>query len=144
MSDPIGEQLRRMVEARAHGLCEYCLIHQDDTFFGCEVEHIISQKHGGPSEVTNLAYACLPCNRHKGSDLGSIHRATGNLVRFFHPRRDRWADHFRLDEGRIVPKTEIGEVTVRILRLNDPDRVLERETLIALGRYPIPRASAGR
>ncbi len=43
-------------------LCEYCLIHEDDTFFGCEVDHIISQKHGGPTEPENLAYACLPCN----------------------------------------------------------------------------------
>jgi len=91
-------------------------------------------------DVTNLAYACLPCDRHKGSDLGSIHRASGNLVRFFHPRRDRWADHFRLDGARIVPRTEIGDVTVRILRLNDLDRVLERDTLIALGRYPTARS----
>ena len=28
-------------------LCEYCLIHEDDTVFGCEVDHIISTKHGG-------------------------------------------------------------------------------------------------
>ena len=43
MSNYIGEELRRLVSARSKGLCEYCLIHSDDTFFGCEVDHIISR-----------------------------------------------------------------------------------------------------
>jgi len=144
MTDSISDQVRRLVETRAQRLCEYCLIHEDDTFFGCEVDHIISRKHGGRTDPENLAYACFPCNRHKGSDVGSICCATGDLVRFFHPRRDRWADHFSLDGPLIVPRTEIGEATARILQLNDPDRVLERESLIALGRYPMPHELAGR
>ena len=40
----ISPELRRLVAARAEGLCEYCLIHEDDTFFGCEVDHILSEK----------------------------------------------------------------------------------------------------
>jgi 5-methylcytosine-specific restriction endonuclease McrA len=35
------------------------LIAEEDTFFGREVEHIISLKHGGSSDLENLAYACL-------------------------------------------------------------------------------------
>jgi hypothetical protein len=31
---------------RADRLCEYCLLHEDDTHFGHEVDHIISEKHG--------------------------------------------------------------------------------------------------
>ena len=42
----IGAELRRYVFARAERLCEYCLIHEEDTFFGCEVDHILSEKHG--------------------------------------------------------------------------------------------------
>ncbi len=72
MSRYISEDLRHLVAARAEYLCEYCLIHEDDTFFGCEVDHIISMKHGGPTEADNLAYACAFCNRQKGSDIGSI------------------------------------------------------------------------
>lgn len=140
MTSRVGEQVRRLVETRAQWACEYCLIHEDDTFFGCEVDHVISQKHDGPSDPENLAYACLPCNRQKGSDIASIHWLTGELVRFFHPRRDRWTDHFRIEGPAIVPKTEVGEVTARILRMNDPDRILERETLIELGRYPLRQA----
>jgi hypothetical protein len=55
----ISAELRRLVAARAEGLCEYCLIHEEDTFFGCEVDHIISEKHGGSTDAGNLAYACL-------------------------------------------------------------------------------------
>ena len=76
------------------------------------------------------------CNRHKGTDLGSIARATGELVRFFNPRIDRWIDHFQLDGARIKPLTNVGEVTVRILGFNNAERVLERADLIDLGRYP--------
>ena len=36
----IGADLRRRVVLRAERLCEYCLIHEDDTFYGCEVDHI--------------------------------------------------------------------------------------------------------
>jgi len=43
----IPTELRRLVVVRAGGFCEYCLIYEDDTFFGCEVDHIVSEKHGG-------------------------------------------------------------------------------------------------
>jgi 5-methylcytosine-specific restriction endonuclease McrA len=62
MSSYISEAFRRLVVARAEGLCEYCLIHEEDTYFGCEVDHIISRKHGGPTEPDNLAFACSFCN----------------------------------------------------------------------------------
>ena len=74
----IPAEMRRLVIGRAGRRCEYCLIHEDDTYFGCEVDHVVSEKHGGLTVVENLAYACLACNRFKGSDLGSIlvHPAT--------------------------------------------------------------------
>ena len=83
MSSYVSAALRRLVTARADALCEYCLIHEVDTVFGCEVGHIISEKHGGATEADNLAYACAFCNRAKGSDIGSIVQATETYVRFF-------------------------------------------------------------
>jgi len=136
MSSFISDELRRIVASRAGFLCEYCLIHEDDTFFGCEVDHVISRKHGGLTAAENLAYACLICNRRKGTDLGSILESGGPLTRFFDPRRDSWNDHFRYDGATILSLTEIGEVTARIFGFNDTERVLERATLIAVGRYP--------
>ena len=137
----IPAELRRLVVVRADRLCEYCLIHEDDTFFGCEIDHIVSEKHGGLTVPGNLAYACLACNRNKGTDLGSIWEPSGSLVRFFNPRLDVWSDHFSLDGAIIRPITPIGSVTDRIFRFNDIERVLEREALLALGRYPILAAS---
>jgi hypothetical protein len=136
MSSYISDDLRNRVAKRAEYLCEYCLIHEDDTHFGCQVDHIISVKHGGPTTVENLAYACAFCNRHKGSDIGSIVWETGEFTRFFNPRTDHWADHFQHDGIAIKPLTTIGEVTARILGFNDSNRLLERQELMDLGRYP--------
>lgn len=136
----INAELRRRFAERANHLCEYCLIHEDDTFFGCELDHIISEKHGGPTTADNLAYACLFCNRAKGSDIGSIFWKSGEFSRFFNPRLDRWSDHFGLNDVAIIRLTTIGEVTAQILGFNHPDRLLERRALQATGRYPCPAA----
>lgn len=137
----VGAELRRLVVSRAESLCEYCLLHEDDTFLGCEVDHVISGKHGGSTTAENLAYACVFCNRHKGSDIGSIVWRTGEHRRFFNPRADEWKAHFALDDGlAIEPLTDIGEVTAAILRFNEIERLIERRTLGEIGRYPSPEA----
>ena len=148
----VGAELRRLVVRRAEGLCEYCLIHETDAYFGCQIDHIISEKHGGPTTAENLAYACLFCNRAKGSDIGSIVPATGEFVRFFNPRTDSWSEHFALREGmRVTPLTDIGIATERILAFNDgppaavtedcgSQRLLERQTLYEEGRFPTATA----
>lgn len=142
MSSYVPVALRRLVAERAQRLCEYCLIHEDDTFLGCQVEHVIAEKHHGPTVADNLAYACVFCNRFKGSDIGSLSARTRQLCRLFNPRTDRWADHFALevDEVMIRPLTDVGEVTVNILEMNNPDRLLERHALHAVGRYPTAAA----
>lgn len=140
----IRAALRRRVIARAEGLCEYCLIHENDAYFGCEIDHVTSEKHGGATSADNLALACFYCNRAKGSDLGSLLPGGEEFVRFFHPRRDVWSEHFQLDgELRIEPLTDVGLVTVKILGFNSADRLLERLTLSEAGLYP-PVAALGR
>jgi len=125
----ISAALRREVRERAGNRCEYCHIHEDDTQFGCEVDHILSEKHGGLTIAINLALACFFCNRNKGSDIGSVRDPQDStLIRFFNPRSDRWDEHFEFDERwRIHPKTDIGRVTVRIFGFNSEDRILERQ-----------------
>src|SRR5439155_25958063 len=102
---------------------------EQDTFYGCEADHIISEKHGGRTDADNLAYACVFCNQAKGSDVGSIHWVDNSFVRFFNPRTDAWADHFELVGSRIEGVTPIGSVTARILAFNPGERILERTTL---------------
>jgi hypothetical protein len=132
----LSEDVRRFVAQRADYLCEYCLIAENDTLWGCQVDHVISLKHGGSNAVENLAYACAFCNRQKGTDLGSIDWQTGNLVRFFNPRQDNWSEHFKLNGSTILSVTIIGEVTVRLFGFNDNSRILERQELMAENRYP--------
>ena len=142
MSSYISAELRRLVRARAFERCEYCLIAAEDTFAGCELDHIISEKHGGATVLENLAYSCAACNRCKGTDVGSIIQATGEFVRFFNPRTDNWHDHFALDGARIESRTTVGQVTARILGFNVGDRIKERAILQLAGVYP-QKGSAG-
>jgi hypothetical protein len=93
------------------------------------VDHIVSQKHGGPSDSENLAWACTRCNSWKGSDVSAIDPETGEAVPLFHPRRDRWEDHFEMRDYRIEPLTPVGAATVRLLRLNADQRIAERRIL---------------
>ena len=131
----ISAALRREVETRAKNRCEYCLLHADDAYFAHHVDHVIAEKHGGQTDADNLALSCAECNLHKGSDLASLTSA-GRLVALFNPRRQRWSAHFRIDGGEVVPLTDAGEVTARLLDINNPSRVEIRETLAQLKLYP--------
>ena len=131
----IAPELRFLVAQRASLRCEYCLIHEDDAAFSHEVDHIVGRQHGGESTADNLAYACMICNRFKGTNVASVD-VSGVMVRLFNPRSDRWKDHFRLVGAVIQPLTATGEATARLLRLNAAERVVERNVLQGLGRYP--------
>jgi hypothetical protein len=136
MIDGIPAALRARTRIRAGRRCEYCLLHEDDAWESHEPAHIIARKHRGLTEESNLAWTCFVCNRHKGSDIASIDEETQEVSRLFHPRRDTWSRHFRLDGGRISPRTKVGRVTVFLLQLNRPDRVQVREILYHKGLYP--------
>jgi hypothetical protein len=73
----------------------------------------------------------------QGSDIASIAASTGQIVRLFNPRTDRWDDHFAIDGAIIKPLSDIGEATVALLGFNRPERVEERGLLQAAGRYSI-------
>lgn len=132
----IPEALRRQVRMRAKGCCEYCLLPDEDAFFPHEPDHIIAEKHGGSTTLENLAWACMFCNRYKGTDLASIDPLTGRLAALFNPRNQKWSRHFRLNDARIEPLTATARATERLLRLNDERRLEERQQLIEMGYYP--------
>ena len=132
----IPPALRHLVFARARGRCEYCLIHQDVSIYSHEVDHIVALKHGGQTQVDNLAVACLPCNRYKGSDLTIFDPLSNTIVPLFNPRQHTWSEHFILEDAIIVGITPIGRATVVLLQLNAPTRLLDRRVLMAQGRYP--------
>ena len=91
-----------------------------------QIDHIIATQHEGATEPSNLALACPHCNRHKGPNIAGLDAVTGQLVRLFHPRRDRWSDHFSLDGAHIAGKTPTGRATVQVLAMNAEGPVLLR------------------
>jgi hypothetical protein len=132
----VDAALVRLVWRRAHARCEYCQMPQafDDGPF--EVDHVIARKHGGPTAAGNLALSCFPCNSFKGSDIAGLDPRTRRLTPLFHPRRHKWARHFRWRGAYLLGRTAVGRVTVAVLNINDPFRVALREGLIAEGRFP--------
>jgi hypothetical protein len=134
----ISAALRRLVYDRANHACEYCLMPELAAFVAHEIDHVIAEKHGGKPEADNLALACSICNKYKGSDLASVDPLSEDVIRLYHPRRDGWRDHFRLEVGEILPLTAIGRVTVRLLQFNRAERVGERMLLSQANMLHIP------
>jgi hypothetical protein len=96
----IPADLRRLVVGRAWDRCEY--FPQALALASHHVDHVISEEHGRRTISENLALSCSLCNQAKGSDVGSVDESEV-VVRLFHPRRDRWGEHFRVAEtGEIV------------------------------------------
>ena len=86
---------RELVRDRAGNRCEYCgAVEGLRARIRFHVEHIVARQHGGGDALENLALACHLCNAHKGPNLSGIDAATERLAPLFHPRRDRWAEHF--------------------------------------------------
>jgi hypothetical protein len=105
-------------------------------FYPHEPDHVIAEKHGGPTTLENLAWSCFVCNRFKGSDLASIDPISRRVVTLFHPRTQRWHRHFRLNSARIEGRTASGRATAVLLHLNDEERIAHRLALMEIGRYP--------
>ncbi len=136
----VSASLRRMVFERAGGNCEYCLIPESLALASHQVDHAISEKHGGETISENLALSCSFCNQAKGSDVGSIDAETGEYIRLYHPRRDRWVEHFQIDRGtgEILGISAVGRVTVRLLQMNRVDYLPERLLLLQAGVLVLP------
>jgi hypothetical protein len=112
------------------------LVHEEDSYLAFEIEHIISLKHGGGNESENLAYACPHCNQNKGSDLTTFLDSYENIVAIFNPRKQSWTDHFKIEEGEILPRSDTGRATIKLLKLNEPERLIHRKILMQSGSYP--------
>ena len=130
--------LERRVIERSSEQCEYCRClsrFHSDPF---AIEHIIPEARGGFSEESNLALACLGCNGFKGVFQTGIDPVTEQEVPLFHPRQQKWMDHFAWndDTTQIIGLTATGRATVVRLRLNRPGLVNLRTALRSFGVHP--------
>lgn len=90
--------------------------------------------------MENLAYSCQGCNNHKYIKTDGLDPVSGEVTPLFHPRRQRWRDHFIWSHGftRIVGLTPTGRATVESLRLNRESLVNLRRVLYEHGQHPPP------
>jgi 5-methylcytosine-specific restriction endonuclease McrA len=65
------------------------------------VEHVTPTSQGGLSELSNLAWACPGCNLRKGDRTAVPDPDSLVSVPLFHPRNDRWPEHFHW-QGHLV------------------------------------------
>lgn len=130
------QALLNLIWDRASSCCEYCQLPQARSRRTFEVDHIIAQQHGGQTIESNLCLACYDCSKLKGPNIASINPLSGQMAALFNPRRQRWADQFRWIGAVLEGKTPAGRVTVFLLRINDPERLLLRRALIDEGVFP--------
>jgi hypothetical protein len=140
MPDPGRSTLRRTVEQRAKGRCEYCQSPAKYSTQRFSLEHIIPRSQGATTSLDNIALACQGCNNHKYNKVNAVDTVTNQLVALFQPRTQRWQDHFTWDERfeLIIGLTATGRATVEALQLNRPELINLRKLLYAAGEHPLP------
>jgi HNH endonuclease len=126
----MDESLRQFIRERANGVCEYCRFPEEHAFNPFQVDHVIAEKHGGPTIESNLAWSCYYCNTFKGPNIAGWIADESAVVRLYHPRSDPWSDHFVWQDAILAEKTQIGRVTLDVLRINHPDAIAVRRALI--------------
>lgn len=115
---------RALVRQRALYRCEYCQIHQEDSpLAALHIEHIRPLKHGGSDDETNLCLACIDCNLHKGPNLTGIDPLTDTVTPLFHPRQQRWDEHFHWERCQVIGQTAVGRTTIRVLCMNSDEQL---------------------
>lgn len=125
---------REFVRQRAGLRCEYCQLPESlSPLARLQIEHIRPIKHGGTDDVENLALACIDCNLRKGPNLSGIDPETDAIEPLFHPRLQRWDDHFGWEGARIVGASGCGRATVAVMDFNMLDRVQVRLAMLRLG-----------
>jgi len=132
----MDKALAEEVWRRARATCEYCGMPQVLNPLPYEIDHVVSEQHGGKTDLANLALACLSCNKRKGPNLVGYDPLSKRLVPLFNPRRQQWRRHFRWEGPRLVGQTQVGRATIVVLGINRPDYVDFRQELIEEGVFP--------
>ncbi|WP_165229694.1 HNH endonuclease [Aquisphaera insulae] len=131
----MNDALRGRIRRRARYRCEYCRLPQSAVSTRHQIEHVIAEQHRGDDDESNLALACTHCNLHKGPNIAGRDPLTEELCRLYHPRSDRWSEHFAWEGPRLIGLTPVGRTTVQVLDMNDPLMVETREALIQFRRF---------
>lgn len=127
-----------LVAQRAAHHCEYCRAPEAVFNSAFEVEHIIPHIRGGVDDESNWALACRSCNLHKSAHIEHLDPESRATVKLFHPRGDRWPDHFRVETAtaKVVGLTSAGRATVACLQMNSAAQLKARGQWMRLHLFP--------
>ncbi len=135
----VTAEQKDLVAQRAKDCCEYCQCQAQFSPDPFSIEHIIPRSRGGPSQLSNLALACQGCNNRKYTSVESTDSVTGKTVPLYHPRQQRWNDHFAWSEDYtlVLGLTPTGRTTIEKLQLNRPGIMNLRRVLVLAGEHPL-------
>src|SRR5579871_6230872 len=134
----VPRKLKHLVAERARYQCEYCRSREDYAVDPFSAEHILPKSRGGTTDFDNLALSCQTCNNHKYNKTEGIDPKTGLLASLFHPRQQKWSDHFSWSEDTtaIIGRTQTGRATVHTLDMNRESLINLRRMLHRDGHHP--------
>lgn len=132
----IPEKLRRLTSNRADHRCEYCRLAQVGQEATFHIDHITPINAGGATTSQNLALACVSCSLRKAARQTALDPQTKVEASLFHPRGDRWAEHFAWEGVQLLGLTATGRATVAALEMNRPVILAIRAEELLLGRHP--------
>ena len=125
----ISHAVRDTIAATDRYQCAYCHTQKKLVGRALEIDHINPESQGGDDDLSNLCQACVTCNRHKAAKTVGIDPDTNEETPLFHPRQQRWSDHFAWsdDNIRVVGLTAVGRATINLLKMNNDDIVRSRQ-----------------
>ncbi|WP_071191053.1 HNH endonuclease signature motif containing protein [Trichormus sp. NMC-1] len=134
----VTSQQKKAVAERAKGCCEYCRSQARFAIQPFSIEHIIPKSQGGKTSLDNLAFSCQGCNNHKYNKTEGIDPVGGNIVSLYHPRQQKWNEHFSWNEdfSLVIGLTPTGRAMVETLQLNREGVVNLRLVLYGIGEHP--------
>lgn len=134
----ISSLIKEQVAERAKHLCEYCKCPRAYAPGPFDVEHIHPLSRNGSNNLDNLAYSCSGCNGHKYNKVEAIDPVRENNVALFHPRQNKWMNHFTWsnDGLLVIGITSKGRATIDLLKLNRKELLNIRRLLQLVGEHP--------
>jgi hypothetical protein len=138
------DSVRATVRERARRSCEYCRYPDRIRSGPFAVEHIQPRALGGSDDLDNLAWSCDNCNGAKFTATSAPDPITGIQATLFHPREDRWGDHFLWSDDFLfmIGRTPTGRATIERLHVNRESTVEARRLLKSVGMHPPAEAIA--
>lgn len=109
---------------RARFACEYCGVSERSAGGELTIDHFRPQSKAGSDAINNLIYCCVRCNLYKG-DFWVEQEA--DAPQLWNPRVESFENHFwQTEDGLLLALTPVGELTLKILKLNRSQLVAYR------------------